>query len=402
MRVKPEIETFAKILVVGCGGGGGSSVSRMVQSKMNGVGFVAVNTDAQALHENAAPMKVHIGKNLTRGLGAGMNPEIGRQAAEEDKEEIQKVVKGADMVFLTCGMGGGTGTGSIPVVAEVARESGALVVGVVTKPFSFEGRRRMQIAEEGLENLREHVDTLIVIPNDRLLGIIDKKIPLLQAFQIVDAVLNQGVQGISDLIMIPGIVNVDFADVKAVMKDAGSALMGIGRATGENRAIGAAKAAINSPLLERSIEGAHGVLFNVCGGQDLTMSEVNEAAQIITETVDPDAKIIFGAVSDETMKKDEIKITVVATGFDDEQEKRGRQPEIISRAEPMNTPISSNSVPRSTPQATSFGFDVGSTSPVQEEPRPAMKNKVSFDSEVTTVDDDDDLDIPAFIRQKMK
>lgn len=391
MRVKPEIETFAKILVVGCGGGGGSSVGRMVQSKMTGVGFIAVNTDAQALHTNIAPMKVHIGKNLTRGLGAGMNPEIGRQAAEEDKEEIQKVIKGSDLVFLTCGLGGGTGTGSIPIIAEVAREGGALVVGVVTKPFSFEGRRRMQVAQEGLETLRDHVDTLITIPNDRLLGIIDKKIPLLQAFHIVDEVLQQGVQGISDLITVPGIVNVDFADVKAVMKDAGSALMGIGKATGENRAIGAAKAAINSPLLERSVDGARGVLFNVCGGPDLTMSEVNEAAQIITESVDPDAKIIFGAVTDEDMKKDEIKITVVATGFDSEESRATTEHQgIISQQQPATE----------TQQKT--GFAVTQQQDDGDEPPPAMKNRVSFDSEVSTVDDNDDLDIPAFIRKKMK
>lgn len=389
VRVKPEIETFAKILVVGCGGGGGSTVSRMVDANMTGVGFVAVNTDAQALHANSAPMKIHIGKNLTRGLGAGMNPEIGRQAAEEDADDLHKMVKGADMVFVTCGMGGGTGTGSAPTVAEIAREAGALVVGVVTKPFSFEGRKRMQIADEGLDNLRDQVDTLITIPNDRLLGIIDKKIPLLEAFRIVDDVLSQGVQGISDLITVPGIVNVDFADVRAVMKDAGSALMGIGRATGENRAIGAAKAAINSPLLERSIDGARGVLFNVSGGPDLTMSEVNEAAQIITESVHEDAKIIFGTVASDKVKNDEIKITVVATGFDGAAPRRVMQQKHVQpfvQEEPV--------VAAPEPEPEEEEEDL--------EPRPAMNNTISFDSEVSVVDDDEDLDIPAFIRNKMK
>ena len=315
-EVKTDVETFARIKVVGVGGGGGNAISRMIDANLKGVEFVTINTDAQALHHSRAAEKVHIGKNLTKGLGAGMNPEVGRQAAEESREEIQQVLKGADMVFVTCGLGGGTGTGAAPIVAEAARELGALTVGVVTRPFSFEGAKRGSIAKEGLDVLKERVDTIITIPNDRLLSIIDRKTSLVNAFKIVDDVLRQGVQGISDLITKPGVVNVDFADVKAVMSNSGSALMGIGIASGENRAAEAAKAAANSPLLELSIDGAKGVLFNVSGSSDVTMLEINEAANIITETIDPDARVIFGAVLDDQIGKGEIQITVVATGFD--------------------------------------------------------------------------------------
>ena len=314
-QIKPDLETFARIKVVGVGGSGCSAVTRMADHKIHGVDFIAINTDAQALHHAKASKKIHIGKNLTRGLGAGMNHDIGRQAAEENRDEIHEALKGSDMVFVTCGEGGGTGTGAAPIVAEAARDSGALTVGVVTKPFSFEGRERARIADDGLASLRERVDALITINNDKLLNIIDPTTPLLGAFQICDDVLRQAVQGISDLITIPGIVNVDFADVKAVMRDAGSALMGIGLATGENRAVEAARIAVSSPLLDLSITGARGVLFNVSGGSDLSMFEINEAAKIITESVNPDAKIIFGAVHDERLKKGEIKITVIATGF---------------------------------------------------------------------------------------
>ncbi len=316
-EIKPDIETFARIKVIGVGGSGCSAVSRMVEAKVQGVEFIAINTDAQALHICKAAEKIHIGKNLTKGLGAGMNPEIGRQAAEENRDEIQDALKDADMVFVTCGMGGGTGSGAAPVVAEAAKESGALTVAVVTKPFMFEGMQRQRIANDALVALQERVDTLIAIPNDKLLNIIDRKTTLISAFKIVDDVLRQGVQGISDLITKPGIVNVDFADVRAVMADSGNALMGIGVASGEDRAVEAAKAAINSPLLELSIDGARGVLFNVSGGSDLTMMEISEAANIITDSIDPDAKVIFGAVSDEHGSKGEIRITVVATGFDD-------------------------------------------------------------------------------------
>lgn len=316
-QIKPDIETFARIKVVGVGGSGNNAVTRMINEKVDGVEFVSINTDAQALHNSKAGEKIHIGKNLTKGLGAGMNPEVGRQAAEENRDEIQDVLKGADMVFITCGLGGGTGSGAAPIVAEVAKESGALTVAVVTKPFMFEGMQRKRIADDALDNMRERVDTLIAIPNDKLLNIIDRKTSLISAFKIVDDVLRQGVQGISDLITKPGIVNVDFADVRAVMEDSGSALMGIGVATGENRAAEAAKAAINSPLLELSIDGARGVLFNVSGGADVTMLEISEAANIITESIDQDARVIFGAVSDDAVRKGELRITVVATGFDD-------------------------------------------------------------------------------------
>lgn len=315
-EIKPAIETFAKIKVVGVGGSGCNAVSRMIEAKIKGVEFVVVNTDAQALHHSRASEKIHIGKNLTKGLGAGMNPEIGRQASEENRDEIQEVLKGADMVFVTCGLGGGTGSGAAPIVAETAKEIGALTVGVVTKPFAFEGAQRRAIADEALKNMQERVDALITIPNDKLLSIIDRKTTLINAFRIVDDVLRQGVQGISDLITKPGIVNVDFADVRAIMEDSGSALMGIGIASGENRAVEAARAAINSPLLDLSIDGARGVLFNISGSSDVTMLEINEAANIITENIDPNAKVIFGAVSDDQVRKGEVQITVVATGFD--------------------------------------------------------------------------------------
>jgi cell division protein FtsZ len=318
VQVKPAFETFARIKVIGVGGAGTNALQRMIEARIHGVEFIAINTDAQALHASAASVKIHIGKSLTRGLGAGMNPEVGRQAAIDTKEEIGAAIKGADMVFITGGMGGGTGTGAAPVVAEIAREAGALTIGVVTKPFMFEGAARMKIAEAGWNNLRERVDSLITIPNDRILSIIDRKTPLLESFAIVDDVLRQGVQGISDLITIPGIVNLDFADVRAVMSNSGSALMGIGRSSGEDRAVEAAKMAINSPLLEVSIDGAKGVLFNVSGGPDMAMAEINEAARIITEHIDPEARVIFGAVMDDKLKKGEIKITVVATGFNND------------------------------------------------------------------------------------
>ncbi|RJQ36030.1 cell division protein FtsZ [Candidatus Parcubacteria bacterium] len=314
-HLKPELETFARIKVVGVGGSGNHAVTRMVEKKIHGVDFIVINSDAQDLHQAKAQHKIHIGKNLTKGLGAGMNPEIGRQAAEENRDDIHEAIKGADMVFVTCGLGGGTGTGAAPIVAEVAKESGALTVGVVTKPFSFEGLQRTRIAEEGWAKLRDRVDALITISNDRLLNLVDKATSLLSAFQVCDDVLRQAVQGISDLITLPGLINVDFADVRAVMQDTGSALMGVGLATGDDRAVQAARAAVSSPLLDISIDGAHGVLFNVSGGSDMTMWEINEAAKVITESIDKEAKLIFGAVHDERLKKGELKITVIATGF---------------------------------------------------------------------------------------
>lgn len=309
-----DMGQFANIKVVGVGGGGNNAVNRMIESDVKGIDFIIVNTDRQALFSSKAETKIQIGEKLTRGLGAGANPDIGKKAAEESKNEILEALKGSDMVFITAGMGGGTGTGAAPVVAEIAKELGILTVGVVTKPFMFEGKRRMLHAEKGIEDLKTRVDTLVTIPNDRLLQIVEKKTPITEAFRIADDVLRQGIQGISDLIAVPGLVNLDFADVKTIMLDQGLAHMGIGRASGENRATEAAKQAIQSPLLETSINGAKGVLLNITGGSNLGLFEVNEAADIIKQAVDPDANIIFGAVVDENLK-DDIKITVIATGF---------------------------------------------------------------------------------------
>ena len=321
MLIKQDIARFAKIKVVGIGGGGSNAVnSMMLTNTIKGVDFIAVNTDAQALLLNQAQTKVQIGENLTRGLGAGGSPEIGRQAAEESREKLKEYLRDCDMVFITCGEGGGTGTGAAPIIAEIAKEQGALTIAVVTKPFRFEGTRRMVTAEEGIMNLKDKVDTLIIIPNQRLLEVIDKKMTLIEAFRVADSVLTQGVQGISDLITMPGLINVDFADVRTVMTNAGSALMGMGTGVGENRAATAARTAFASPLLEISIEGAKGVLFNITGGNDLTMAEVDEAAKQIAAQVDPDANIIFGATIDESMV-DQVKITIIATGFDETKRK---------------------------------------------------------------------------------
>lgn len=314
-EIKPQIETFAKIKVVGVGGSGGSAINRMIAAKIRGVEFIAMNTDVQALHYSQATSKLHIGKTITRGLGAGMDPDMGQRAAEESQNEIKEAIKGADMVFITCGLGGGTGSGAGPEVARLAKEQGALTVAVVTRPFMFEGVQRRTIAEGAYEKLTDVVDTIITIPNDRVLQIIDRKTSLIDAFETVDEVLRQGVQGISELITVPGLINVDFADVRAIMANRGSALMGIGRGSGENRAADAAKAAIASPLLEVSIDGAKGILFTITGGSNLGMYEVSEAAKIITQSADPNAKVIFGAIIDESMK-DEVKVTVIATGFE--------------------------------------------------------------------------------------
>ena len=313
-KVNPEIEAFARIKVVGPGGSGRNAINHMVRSKVGGVEFIVANTDAQDLHNSLASRKIHIGKNLTRGLGTGMNPELGRRAAEETKEEIQEALKGADMVFMASGMGGGTGTGAAPIIAKTARELGALTIAVVTKPFFFEGAQRMNIAEKGLEELENEVDALIIIPNDKLLNS-SKDTTLLSAFAQCDEVLRQAVEGISDLITTPGLINVDFADIRAVLADAGTALMGIGVASGENRAVEAAQMAINSPLLDISITGARGVLFAIAGSEDMTMNEIQEAAKVITESVDSNAKVIFGAIIDPKLRKGEIKITVIASGF---------------------------------------------------------------------------------------
>lgn len=315
--VKPTNTSFAKIKVIGVGGGGGNAVNSMIQSgQIQGVEFISINTDAQALLTSHAETKLQIGSNFTKGLGSGADPDVGRTAAEESYDKIKELLFDTDMVFITAGMGGGTGTGASPIIAEIAKESGALTVAVVTKPFTFEGVRRMQAAEEGIEGLRDSVDTLIVIPNQRLMDVVDKKMTLLDAFRLADNVLGQGVQGISDLITVPGLINVDFADVKTVMSESGSALMGIGEATGENRATTAARMAIASPLLEVSIEGAKGILYNIIGGSDMTMTEVSDASSIIASAADPEANIIFGATINEELGS-KIRISVIATGFDD-------------------------------------------------------------------------------------
>lgn len=370
-----ELENFAVIRVIGVGGSGNSALTRMINSKLRGVDFVAINTDSQALAFNEAPIKIQIGKDTTRGLGAGADPEVGRKSIEENKEEVYEALKGSDMVFVTCGMGGGTGTGAAPFVAEIAKELGALTVGVITKPFSFEGQRRRRIAEAGISEMKEKVDTLITIPNDRLLQVIDKKTSLFDAFGIVDDVLRQGVQGIADLITLHGIINVDFADVKAIMSDAGSALMGIGHGTGDNRAIEAARSAIDSPLLELSIDGAKGILFNITGGPDLGMYEIDEAAKAITEAADSDANIIFGAIIDEAMQG-EVKITVIATGFESEHAKVTR------------TPISRETRPQDIPSSQIIRHREELPPPPMPEPR--------------IEDDEDEIEVPAFIRRKLK
>ncbi|MBI2098904.1 cell division protein FtsZ [Candidatus Uhrbacteria bacterium] len=400
-EVKPEIETFAKIKVVGVGGSGGSAVNRMVQAKIRGVEFIALNTDVQALHYSHASTKLHIGKTVTRGLGAGMDPDQGRRAAEESQNEIRDILKSADMVFVTCGLGGGTGSGAAPIVAEVAKENGALVVGVVTKPFAFEGAQRREIAEKAHDLLQDRVDAIITVPNDRVLQIIDKKTTLLESFRIVDDVLRQGVQGISELITVPGLINVDFADVKAILKDSGSALMGIGRGTGENRAVEAAKAAIASPLLEVSIDGAKGILFIVTGGTNIGMHEVAEAAKIVTGSSDSNAKVIFGTVIDENMKE-EVKITVVATGFAD------GKPANAARSFGNYVPTALLSKMRSDASAApglslEGSASVGNGNGNGNGNGKKLEIKKSMSSLKTELPktEVEDLEIPAFIRKKM-
>lgn len=398
MLIKPDIARFAKIKVIGVGGGGGNAINSMMSvNQIAGVDFIGINCDAQALLICQAQTKVQIGENFTRGLGAGGSPEVGRQAAEESKEKLKEYLHDTDMVFLTCGEGGGTGTGATPVIAQIAKELGALTVAVVTKPFHFEGTRRMVQAEEGIANLKDKVDTLIVIPNQRLMDVIDKKMTLLEAFRVADSVLGQGVQGIADLITMPGLINVDFADVRAIMTNAGSSLMGIGTGVGENRASTAARTAIASPLLEISIEGAKGVLFNITGGPDLTMTEVEEAAKQISAAVDPDANIIFGATIDEHLV-DQVKITVVATGFD---ETKRRLKELSSR--PGMRPLGTMPVVGSMP-TQSFNRTV--TTYQQPDPTSNMPSAQSKPQPTlgTLADDlpseEDEFEIPAFLRQR--
>lgn len=404
---KPTIENVANIKVVGVGGGGNAALNRMMEANIKGVEFIAVNTDAQALHYSGAPIKIHIGQTATRGLGAGMNPSLGQQAAEESREELHEVLKGADMVFVAAGFGGGTGSGAAPVITEIAKESGALTVAVITKPFSFEGQQRLTIAEEAMAELQDKVDAAVVIPNDRLLQIIDKKTSLMDAFRVVDDVLRQGVQGISDLITQHGIVNVDFADVKAIMQNAGSALMGIGRASGETRAVDAARAAIESPMLDITIDGAKGIVFNITAGADLRMYEVEEAARIITEHVDPNAKVIFGTVIDPDQVEDgELKITVVATGFDKPEPVRqtkqryggamqfaGRQPYAPypqNQAPEPQMPVAEPVRPTAAQPRTVFGLPRFS-GPIGGATRPAQPEGEA-----------EDLEVPTFIRRKMR
>jgi cell division protein FtsZ len=361
-----DVENFARIKVLGVGGGGSNAVNRMIEEGLRGVEFTAVNTDAQALLLSNAPNRVRIGDKLTKGLGSGGDPTIGGKAAEESSDELYEVINGADMVFITAGMGGGTGTGSAPVIAHIARETGALTIGVVTKPFSFEGSRRRAVAEDGISKLKEHVDTLIAIPNDRLLEIVDKRASMQQAFGVADDVLRQGIQGISELITVPGLINLDFADVRSIMAEGGAALMAIGRGEGENKAVDAAEQAIASALLDVTIDGARGILFNVTGGPDMTLFEVNEAAEIIRKTAHPEVNIIFGAVIDESMD-DKIRITVIATGFDSATQQRP-------------TPVRTATVPASKPRVAPRAV------PAAEFP--------------TRVLDTENLDIPAFLRRR--
>lgn len=380
VRLSDSISPVANIKVIGVGWGWQNAVNRMIEAGLEGVDFIVMNTDVQALYGSLADHKINLGKMITGGLGAGSNPDVGKKAAEESREEIKSHLEGADMVFITCGLGGGTGTGAAPVVAEVAKELGALTVWVVTRPFSFEGQNRTSKAMDGYDELKEKVDTLITIPNDRILSIIDKKTPLLDAFSIVDEVLNQGVQGISDLITQPGLINVDFADVRSVMNSAGSALMGIGYGSGENRAVEAARSAIDSPLLDLSIAGAKGLLFNITGGTDLSMFEVDEAAKVITDSVDGDANIIFGA----TIREDyegEIKITVVATGFDESSNKQYMEKKTEAKG----------------PGASIFGKRSVSDSRVTPAPAAAPS---SAPAETGNMHGGEDLDIPAFLRKK--
>ncbi len=398
-KVNPDIETFARIKVIGVGGSGKNALNHMVNSKVKGVEFIVMNTDTQDLHNSLADKKIHIGKNLTKGLGAGMNPEIGRRAAEETKAEIQDVIKGADMVFIAGGMGGGTCTGAAPIVARAAKEQGILTVAVVTKPFMFEGNQRMRLADKGLEELAKEVDAIIVIPNDRLLMIAGKDMGFKDAFALCDDVLRQAVEGISDLITTPGIINVDFADIKAVMSDAGSALMGIGTGAGEDRAKIAAMQAINSPLLDISINGAKGVLFAISGGDDLGILEIQEAAKIITESIDKDAKVIFGTIKDDRLKKGEMKVTVIASGFPTDMPKKSlfqsQQPAMQANKNISNV-TKEDIIPQPIEKEKK---EIHNTMPVGEYVKKMEKNidNVSTDEEDET---DDWSAVPAFLRRK--
>jgi len=393
-KINPEIESFARIKVIGVGGSGTNAVNHMVESKVQGVEFIVMNTDAQHLHHSPAGKKLHIGKNLTRGLGTGMDPELGRHAAEESLEEIQNVIKGADMVFISCGLGGGTGTGAGPIVAKAAKDLGALTIGVVTRPFYFEGKQRKVIADKGIEDFKKEVDAIISIPNDRLLTLINKDTTCTSAFGMCDDVLKQAVEGISNTITMPGQINADFADIKTIMQNSGSALMGVGIAAGENRAIEAAKMAISSPLLDVSINGAKGILFTVAGGDDVTLFELQEAAKVITEYIDPEAKVIFGTIRDDKMKKNEIKITVIACGFPNDGSKKGRDEFKINLTVESESKKDEPLVKKAEAGPEDHSL-FGSDKPEKEESKPIVTNKDKKDS----FEDDDWSSIPAFLRR---
>lgn len=401
----PMADNFASIKVIGIGGGGGNAVNRMIEEGLGGVEFISINTDAQALMLSKAKTRVRIGDKLTRGLGAGGNPEIGRKAAEESSDELYEVLRGADMVFITSGMGGGTGTGGAPVIAQVAKELGALTIGVVTRPFTFEGSRRIQSAESGIEALKSQVDTLIVIPNDRLLQIVDKRASLQDAFRQADDVLRQGIQGISELITVPGLINLDFADVRTIMSEGGAALMAVGRASGEDRARKAAEAAISSSLLDVTIDGARGILFNVTGGPQMSLFEVNEAAAIIKETSHPDVNLIFGAVIDENMG-DEVRITVIATGFE-QSRVATRRPVKATAAAPRDrvNPAVTAAAPRpvarpAQPPQQAQPPDTAATDEEEQAAPPQAQVRKVEEEFTSRVYDTDDLDIPAFLRRR--
>lgn len=409
-QVAPVIETFARIKVVGVGGAGGAAVNRMIESGVDGVEFIVVNTDAQALHHSKAATKIHIGKDTTRGLGAGADPDVGEKAALESRDDIKKALEGADMVFITLGAGGGTGSGAGHVVAEVAKEEEILVVAFATKPFAFEGEKRRKNAERAIDNLRDKVDTLIIIPNDRLLQTIDRQTPLLEAFKVADDVLRQGVQGISDLITVHGLINLDFADVKTVMSNAGSALMGIGRASGENRAVQAAQQAIESPLLEVSIDGARGVLFNIIGGNDISMHEINTAAETITAAADPDANIIFGATINEELEG-ELIVTVVATGFDatyftkrstQQTESKEKTTEQVKQEDTDVSDLNMELDTNTSPEETSHDFHSEHTIPniwsIDHDTDAETDTPANFDQS----SEEEELEKPSFLRRLKK
>lgn len=391
-QIKPEIEVFARIKVLGAGGSGKNAINHMINSKVKGVDFIAVNTDAQDLHHCLAQKKIHIGKNLTKGLGTGMNPELGKRAAEETKEEIQETLKGADMIFIAGGMGGGTCSGAAPVIAKIAKELGILTIAVVTRPFSFEGLQRNKIAEMAIDELKKNVDAIIVVPNDRLMSMVTKETTAKSAFAICDDILKQAVEGISDLITTPGIINIDFADIKAIIENAGSALMGIGRSAGEKRAEESAKMAINSPLLEVSINGAKGVLFSIAGGEDVTLFEIQEAAKIITESIDQNAKVIFGTVRTDKLKKGEMQITVIASGFSDLPSSNRK-----SLFQSITTPTSTH-----TPQNTSKTHSkTEDTKKEKEEVKKAAPIIIDDEANKNSADDDWGV-VPAFLRRSNK